>query len=314
MCLLRTSMLAILGCALLLGGGGATTGASTGGISATAAPPVPVAAAGPKKSAPEDPWAEVERLIREQKLEQAASRIQAILAAAERRGDADARARALVRATEVRIALGGFETAVRQLREARWPPGLLPRTGLDLYVANTLTIYLATHSWEINSRERVETGGTLDLAQWTREQIVAAAESALLEAWKDRAALGAEPTGKLGYVLVANSYPAEVRGTLRDTVSYLFVDLLANQSLWTPAETNDLYRLDLGRLLALDSPDTAGTVRTAGTPARGVTRPAAPSPGWIEKDRPGERVRARKSEISPLPAAAPTRHPEWRRL
>jgi alpha-2-macroglobulin len=273
-------MLAILGCALLLGGGGAATGASTGGITATAAPPAPVAAAGPKKSAPKDPWAEVERLIQEQKLEQAASRIQAILAAADRRGDADARARALVRATEVRIALGGFETAVRQLREARWPPGLLPRTGLELSVANALTIYLATHSWEINSRERVETGGTLDLARWTREQIVAAAESALLEAWKDRAALGAEPTGKLAYVLVANSYPAEVRGTLRDTVSYLFVDLLANQSLWTPAETNDLYRLDLGRLLALDSPDTAGTTGTVGTPgtrARGASG-AAPHP------------------------------------
>jgi len=282
MCLLRNSvLLAILGGAVLLGGGGsAPTGASSGGIAATAAPAapaVPVAAAGAKRKVPRDPWAEVERLIKEQKLEQAASRIQAILAAAERRGDADARARALVRATQVRIALGGFETAVRQLREARWPPGLLPRTGLELSVANALSIYLATHSWEINSRERVETGGTLDLAHWTREQIVAAAESALLEAWKDRAALGAEPIGKLAYVLEANSYPAEVRGTLRDTVSYLFVDLLANQSVWTPAETNDLYRLDLGRLLALDSPDTAGTVGSGGAPARGAPG-AAPHP------------------------------------
>ena len=110
-----------------------------------------------RRPAPKDSWAEIDRLIREQKLEQAATRIEALRAAAEQRGDTAAWTRALVRATEVRIALGGFETAVRQLKDARWPPGVLARTGLDLSFAHALTSYLENSSWEINRRERVET-------------------------------------------------------------------------------------------------------------------------------------------------------------
>jgi len=287
----RTRLLVTFGCILLLGGGRAPTGST-----ATLAPPATAPAqapagaaqapAGKRQPAPGDSWAEVDRLIREQKLEPAAARIEALRAAAERRGDTVDWTRALVRATEVRIALGGFETAVRQLKEARWPPGVLARTGLDLYLAHGLTSYLAAYSWEINRRERVETGGKLDLALWTREQIVAAATAAYLEAWQNRAALGTEPAGKLGGdVLVANNYPPEVRGTLRDAVSYLFVEHLADASLWTPDETNDLYHLDLSRLLALDTPDTpaTGTVgaAAAGTGGAGASGPAPSHP--VEK-------------------------------
>jgi uncharacterized protein YfaS (alpha-2-macroglobulin family) len=247
----RTGLLVTLGCFLLLGGGGAGRGAASAPAAAPATAPAPPAV-GRHKPPPKASWAEVDRLIEEQKLEQAATRIEAIRAAAEQRGDAAAWTRALVRATEVRIALSGFETAVRQLKEARWPPGVLARTGLDLYLGHALTSYLQAYSWEINGRERVETGGKLDLTLWTREQLVAAATAAYLDAWENRAALGVEPVGKLNDVLVPNNYPPEVRGTLRDAVSYLFVELLADSTFWTPDEENDLYRLDLSRLLALD--------------------------------------------------------------
>jgi uncharacterized protein YfaS (alpha-2-macroglobulin family) len=275
-----TGILVTVCCVSLLLGGGLAWRLSRLSLladSPKAPAAVPAGKRQPASPAPRDSWAEVDRLIQDQKLEQAATRIESIRTAAERRSDTVTWTRALVRATEVRIALGGFETAVRQLREARWPPGVLARTGLDLYFAHALTSYLAAYSWEINNRERVETGGKLDLALWTREQIVAAATAAYLEAWQNRAALGTEPAGKLGAdVLVPNNYPPGVRGTLRDAVSYLFVELLADASLWTPDEANDLYRLDLSRLLALGSADTsagdaasdsgkAGTAGAAGT-------------------------------------------------
>lgn len=265
----RTGLLVAFGCLLLLLLNGRGSAGRLSRHSLLAAAPSASAAvpAGKRRPAPKDSWAEIDRLIREQKLEQAATRIEALRAAAEQRGDTAGWTRALVRAMEVRIALGGFETAVRQLKDARWPPGVLARTGLDLSFAHALTSYLENSSWEINRRERVETSGKLDLALWTREQIVAAATAAYLEAWKNRAALGTEPAGKLdGDVLVANNYPPEVRGTLRDAVSYLFVELLADASLWSPDEANDLYRLDLSRLLALDSADSlaAGGAGAAG--------------------------------------------------
>jgi uncharacterized protein YfaS (alpha-2-macroglobulin family) len=260
---LRTGFFAVLGgCLLLLGALAAQTG------SPRARQPV---AAGKQGQTAKGPWAEVERLIGEQKLEQAARRLEALRAAAEKRGDQAAWARALVRRTDVRIALGGFETAVRELKEARWPTGVVPRTGLDLYFAHALRTYLAAHSWEINRRERVATGTKLELEQWTREQIVAAAEEALGETWKRREALGGEPVGKLGEVLVPNNYPPQVRGTLRDALSYLRVDLLADASLWTPDESNDLYRLDLSRLLAMDG-GGAGAVRLADATAHPVEK------------------------------------------
>ena len=261
-------------------------------------PPATAASAAP---APAGSWAEVDRLIAEQKLEQAASLIETLRAAAEKRGDEAAWARALVRATEVRIALGGFETAVRQLREARWPPGLLARTGLDLYLAHALTTYVVAYSWEINRRERVDTGGKLDLELWTREQIVAAATGAFLDAWKDRAALGAEPVRRLADVLAPNTYPPEVRGKVRDALSYLFVELLANQSLWTPDEVNDVYRLDVSRLLALDPPGETAAAR-AGDAAVVAVRPA-----WDPGDaaaHPLERLVAVLADLEAWHAAA----------
>ncbi|HVT19740.1 MAG TPA: alpha-2-macroglobulin family protein [Thermoanaerobaculia bacterium] len=240
----RTGFFAVLGFLLfaLIGALAAPTPSRPAG---------PAKAPGKEKPAAKDAWAEVERLIEEQKLEQASNRLEALLAKAQQSGDSAAWARALIRRTEVRIALGGFETAVRELRESPWPSQLLARTGLDLYFGHALTSYAASYSWEINRRERVDTQGKLDLKLWTREQIVAAATEAFLDAWKNRAALGREPVGRLAEVVVSNNYPREVRGTLRDAVAYLFADLLADASLWSPEQTNDLYRLDLSRLLEM---------------------------------------------------------------
>ncbi|HVT61301.1 MAG TPA: MG2 domain-containing protein [Thermoanaerobaculia bacterium] len=251
------SALGFLGCLLLLG-----LLCLLGAVAAPApSPPAPPKkAAHQEQAAAKDPWTEVDRLIDQQKLEQASTLIEALLAGAEKRGDEAAWARALVRRAAVRIGLGGFETAVQQLREARWPSGVLARTELDLYFGHALRSYAAAYSWEINRRERVDTGAKLELKLWTRGQIVAAAEGAFLEAWKHRDALGREPVGRLAEVLQPNNYPREVRGTLRDAVAYLYVDLLADTSLWTPEQTNDLYRLDLERLLGMDGA-AAGAVR-----------------------------------------------------
>ncbi len=227
---------------------------------AAAVPSGPAAKVASPAAAPtKSDWQEVDRLISEQKLEQAAAKLEALRADAERRGDDAAWMRALVRKTDVRLALGGFETAVKELREARWPQSALARAGLDLYLAHALRTYLQAYSWEIQRRERVEVAatGALDLKLWTREEIVAAAGDAFLAAWRQREALGGEPLASLDAVIVPNNYPREVRGTLRDALAYLFADFLADSSLWSPQQSSDLYLLDLGRLLAMDGASVA---------------------------------------------------------
>jgi uncharacterized protein YfaS (alpha-2-macroglobulin family) len=210
-------------------------------------PPTGVAAEPPAAE-----WKEVERLVGEQKYEAAAEVIGRIREAAQGRGDVGEWARALAEETALRMALHGDETAVRFLREQPWPEDPLQRAALNLVYARSLVNYVQTYSWEIRQRERVEAGGEVDLKAWTADQIAAEARRAFVEAWELRAELGELPVSRLSRFLEPNTYPTEVRGTLRDAVSYLFVELLANSSLWSPAESNDLFRIDFDSLLQGD--------------------------------------------------------------
>ena len=81
----------------------------------------------------------------------------------------------------------------------------------------------------------MDTRGAVDLKAWTKDQIYAEAQKAYEEVWKQRAALGAEPLARFGDFLERNNYPAGIRSTLRDAVSYLYVELLSDDSLWTAA-------------------------------------------------------------------------------
>ncbi|HYR45605.1 MAG TPA: hypothetical protein VER78_01275, partial [Thermoanaerobaculia bacterium] len=206
------------------------------------------------QAAPTAGWKEVDRLASEQKFEEAAKRVEEILTAARGRRDEAEWARALVRKTQLTIGLHGYETAVRFLKEQPWPEGPLPRATLDLFYAQALTTYARAYSWEIARRERVESRGAVDLAAWTREQIFAEAQRAYLEVWRKRAALGQFGVATLAEYLEPNTYPARVRGTLRDVVTYLFVELLADTSGWTPQQSNEIFRLDLEKLLHKEGP------------------------------------------------------------
>ena len=216
--------------------------------SGRAAAPKPAVA--PRPSAAAADWKEIDRLVSEQKFEEAAAAVARLRQAARARGDEMEWARALVRETQLRMGLHGYETAVRFLRDEPWPKGLLSRTALELYYAQALVTYFHAYSWEIEKRERVETSGAVDLKAWTGAQIYGEAVQAYARVWQDREALGREDVKALAEFLEANDYPGAVRGTLRDAATYLFVSLLADTAGWTPEQSNEVFRLDLAALLA----------------------------------------------------------------
>ena len=197
-------------------------------------------------------WQQVDALVKNQKYEEASKKVDRILESARLRRDEAEWTKALVRGVQLRIGLGAYETAVRFLKEQSWPPGLLSETTLDLFYAQALVQYERVNSWEIGQREKVESAGVLDLKLWTREQIVEEAEKAYRRVWDRRGALGELPVGALSEYVEPNDYPKDVRGTLRDAVSYLFVGLLADSSLWSAEQSNAVSRLDLPALLADD--------------------------------------------------------------
>ena len=203
-------------------------------------------------------WDEVQRLEKEQKYQAAFDVVEAIRDRARDADDADEWTRAIVEQVKLRSALHGYETAVRFLKETPWPDDEVSRAVLELYYAHSLATYVHAYSWEIRQRERVETSGELDLKKWDVDQIVEASNRAFADVWSRRDSWGAESLGELARYIDQNSYPARIRGTLRDAVTYLWVELLADTSLWRADQSNELFRLDVSELLASGVAETAG--------------------------------------------------------
>ncbi len=207
-------------------------------------------------------WPEIDKLVGEQKLEAAATAVDARLNSAKKGSDDAELARTLIKRTQLRIGLGGYETAVKELKAETWPKTLLPHSAVELYYAAALTRYASAYSWEIRQRERIDTRGEIDLKAWTAEQIYAEAQRAYDEVWKQRAELGEKPVAAFVEYLNANSYPKGVRDTLRDAVTYLRAEALNDTQGWTPEQQNELYRLDLAALVKGD-PATSAKISTS---------------------------------------------------
>ncbi len=219
--------------AAALAGGGPPAGGAT-----MAPGEEPVAQAG---------WKEVDRLIDEQKYQKALETVRAIL---ERATDPKERTRAILKAAELETGLGGFEMSVRFLRSVEWPAEPMLRAQLELAYAGSLQTYLDAYSWEIGRREEVVSRSEVDLARWTRKQILAEIDAAFTRLWKVREILDGRPLGEFRHVLEPNTYPRGIRDTVRDAVTYLWADHLANSSYWLPGQEARIYTLDLERLAA----------------------------------------------------------------
>src|SRR5882672_7942752 len=203
-------------------------------------PPRPSPSPTPASRPPDATWEEADRLVGEQKYEAAAAVVAQVRARAQARGDEDQWTRALVREAQLRSALHGDETVVRFLRETPWPPGPAGKAVLDLFYGQTLVHYLRAYSWEIRQRERVESKDPLDLKKWTADEIGAEATRAYARVWAQRDRIGADPIDRIADYLQRGNYPVRIRGTVRDAVSYLIVELMADTALWSP-EQHELY-------------------------------------------------------------------------
>lgn len=202
-------------------------------------------------------WDDAQRLISEQKFAAASKVVETLREQARADGDVKEWTRAIIEEVKLRTALHGYETAIRFLKDQEWPDDEVSRAILNLYYANSLVVYVHGYSWEIRQRERVDTSGELDLKTWDLDRIVAEANRAFAELWERRDAWGAEPLGLLTRYIQRNNYPPQIRSTLRDAVTYLWVELLADTSLWRPDQSNELFRLDLESLITGDSQASA---------------------------------------------------------
>ncbi len=195
-------------------------------------------------------WKGYDKAVRDQKYQQAYEIAEGNLRAARSAQDSEAWVRALIRCVQARIALHGYETAVKFLKDEPWPEDLLAQTTLHLYYAQALLTYAHGYAWEIRTREKVDSKGELDLKAWTIEQIFGEARRSYEAVLSHRDELGEQPVAILSEYIQLNSYPREIRPTLRDAVTYLYVEALADTLGWAPGQSDEVYVLDLQALLA----------------------------------------------------------------
>ncbi|OGD23036.1 MAG: hypothetical protein A2W03_04560 [Candidatus Aminicenantes bacterium RBG_16_63_16] len=209
----------------------------------------------------------LDQLVNEQKFEAASTEAARLREAARRANNEPVWAWTLIKEVQLRTALHGYETSVRFLKEQPWPKAPIQRDMLDLFYAQSLLTYFEAYSWEINRRERVEASGPVDLKSWTKDQIFEEAWSTLVRVWKDRDSLLSHRPGEFPDFWSPGDYPAGIRDTLRDSVVYLIAQVLADTSFWTPRQTNDVFLLDLEKLLSPSSRDIKAGGATVESPA-----------------------------------------------
>jgi len=267
----------------------------------------PMTGASPQKMVPGDnapvSWERVDRLIRDQKLQAASELVEVYLDRARSEGDPETWTRALVELAKLKTALHGYEDAVRFLQKTPWPRPAFSRSILDLVYAKGLTDYINAYSWEIRQRERIENPARTDIKRWDLETLVAEANRAFYDAWQRRQLWDDRPVGVASRYLEPNDYPPRIRGTFRDAVSYLWVELLANSSFWTPAQSNGVYSLDLSALLT----GSPGAVRLNDPTLHPLAKIAAvlgDLEGWHQaKGRPEAALEAMLQRVGRLHAA-----------
>lgn len=155
-------------------------------------------------------------------------------------GDEKRTAELIIQEAKIQVALHGYETAVKELKARDWPKAGAPRAMVSLAYARLLQTYHSAYSWEIRKREKIGSRDAFDLKTMTSEEIYLEAYEGLASSWEIREELGKLEAKSLPEIVSPNTYPKEIRGTLRDTLTYLIADFLSDTSGWNPEESSHI--------------------------------------------------------------------------
>lgn len=202
-------------------------------------------------------WHEVEQLLKEQKITSANKIVRIILEQAQQDKHMENWTRALITRADNQLHQGEIETALREFTQQPWPEEPYAQLVLNLYYANTLTHYINRYQWEINQRETLASKTHPDFTKMTMPQLVHKTHQTYQTAHQlannDKLpTMAATQTslGQLTYYFKLGDYPETVRGTLKDTVTYLWLDFLSQQHLWSAKHSNQTDALSVQQLLA----------------------------------------------------------------
>jgi uncharacterized protein YfaS (alpha-2-macroglobulin family) len=194
-------------------------------------------------------WQSVEQLVKQQKLTAASQEVDAILTQAIAKKDPINWRRALITGTDYRLTQGKAETAITFLQQQKWPQDKPSQLILNLYYAEALSRYIRRYHWEISQREPIESTNKTALKQMTQTQLIALTNATYQHAWKASLVWQDSNLDAFKRYFNTGTFPKRIRGTLSDTVTYLWVHFLGDESLWSAVHSNQTYQLNLHTLL-----------------------------------------------------------------
>lgn len=157
--------------------------------------------------------------------------------------------RALVEEVKLHHAQGAQQTAAEHLLVQPWPADPDGRDLLGLFKAQALLEYYQRYSWQLHGNEGAILPSPGDLSTWSAGQVGAEIMGTLATVWSRRQVWDdAGLEGWSGFVQ-QNDYPARVRGTRRDAVTYLWADFLTDSRLWTGIQEEGVNLLDREELM-----------------------------------------------------------------
>ncbi len=200
-------------------------------------------------------WAEIEKLQEVGKFADIPVKLDAIIQQARQHGDnKDWRDALLLRAS---LGLStNAEEALDALIAAPWPQDQDSQLLLNLHLGAYIHQYIQQRSWEIGQREKIDTDKPLTTKQKTLAQLSADAHVAFSKAYRlslQRSDLMSRintlPTKQAPGYFTNGNYPKNVRGTVRDVVTYLWIDALKNTADWSPQQSAEVADFNVQELL-----------------------------------------------------------------
>lgn len=196
-------------------------------------------------------WKEVYELKSKQQYQKALNKLSLRLKEFISDNDKKNWTRALILKQELMMSLGQFEKALIDYKESNWPDSEVAQTILSLYYIQSLNKYYQRYSWEISKRQTKENlkRSINNIKDWTKKEISIEIQNYFISLWEKRQSLKLISKNVLKDYLKLGNYPENVRKTLRNTLTHLYVQYLSNTLYWSPKESNEVKQLDLNILL-----------------------------------------------------------------
>lgn len=209
-------------------------------------------------------WKSVEKQLKDQKFTQASKQIDTILKQSIQAKDNNNWQKALILGAVLRNQREEKENAVKYLLHNPWPQDNQSKMLINLHLASLLSGYIQRYRWEIQNREKISSKKKQSLKKKTMTQLVNEINQAFAKAYNFSVKKD-EPLdsftlqlGKFKNYFTKPDYPPQVRGTIRDTVTYLWANFLADSSLWDARQSSQSNSFTLKQLQAISYRDNLG--------------------------------------------------------